>query len=135
MQAFTGSLDEVIPLAEKAIRIGPRDPSIGHRFLMIGMVHELRAEPAEAILWFEKARGTIAAVPLVWAYLASAYALTGDAERAAADLAEARRLSLDDRYSSIARLKTYGPWGVPKVQAMVEATYFAGLHMAGMAEN
>ena len=26
---FTGSLDQVIPLAEQAIRIGPRDPSIG----------------------------------------------------------------------------------------------------------
>jgi TolB-like protein/DNA-binding winged helix-turn-helix (wHTH) protein len=132
---FTGSLDEVIPLAEKAIRIGPRDPSIGHRYLAIGMVHELRAEPAEAILWFEKARGTIAAVPLVWAHLASAYALTGDAERAAAALAEARRLSPDDRYSSIASLKTYGPWGVPKVQAMFEATYFAGLRNAGMPQQ
>jgi TolB-like protein/DNA-binding winged helix-turn-helix (wHTH) protein/tetratricopeptide (TPR) repeat protein len=132
---FTGSLDEVIPLAEKAIRIGPRDPSIGHRYLAIGMVHELRAEPAEAIVWFERARETISAGPLVWAHLASAYALTGDADLAAADLAETRRLSPDDRYSSIARLKTYGPWGVPKIQAMFEATYFAGLRKAGVPEQ
>ena len=132
---FTGSLDQVIPLAEKAIRIGPRDPSIGYRFYMIGMVHELRAEPAEAILWFEKARGTIAAAPGLWAHMAAAYALRGNLADAAADLAEARRLSPDDRYSSIARLKTYGLWGVPKVQAMFEATYLAGLRKAGMPEN
>jgi TolB-like protein len=132
---YTGALDEVIPLAEKAIRIGPRDPQIGFRYLMIGVVYELRTHPDEAIIWFEKARATIAAVPLLWAHLASGYALIGDAERAAADLAEARRLAPDDRFSSIARLKPYGPWGVPKVQAMVDATYFAGLRKAGMPEN
>jgi adenylate cyclase len=132
---YTGSLDEVIPLAEKAIRIGPRDPSIGYRYLMMGAVHELRAEPEQAIVWYEKARETISAGPGVWAHLASAYALTGDKERAAADLAEARRLSPDDRYSSIARLKVSQVWGVPKVQAMLEATYFAGLRKAGVPEK
>ncbi|HEV2097995.1 MAG TPA: winged helix-turn-helix domain-containing protein, partial [Stellaceae bacterium] len=45
---YTGSLDEVIPLAENAIRIGPRDPSVGFRYLMIGYVHELQARPDEA---------------------------------------------------------------------------------------
>jgi len=48
----TGSLDEVIPLAEKAIRIGPRDPSIGFRYVLIGEVYELQARPDEAIVWF-----------------------------------------------------------------------------------
>lgn len=66
--------------------------------------------------------------------MASAHALTGDTERAATDLAEARRLSPDDRYSSIARLE-HGLWGVPKVHAMFEATYFAGLRKAGMPEE
>lgn len=131
----TGSLDEVIPLAEKAIRIGPRDPSIGFRYLMIGYAHQLQARPDEAIVWFEKARGTIAAVPALGAHLASAHALTGNIERAAADLAEARRLSPDDRYSSVARLKEHGPWGVPKVQALFEATYFTGLRKAGIPEQ
>ena len=102
---------------------------------MIGEVYELQRRPDEAIIWFEKARETISAVPLVWSHLASAYALTGDAERAAADLAEARRLSPDDRYSSIARLMAAAPWGVPKVQAMFEATYFGGLRKAGMPEE
>jgi hypothetical protein len=61
-------------------------------------------------------------------------------DRATAELAEARRLSGDDRYSSIARLKAAGYtgsgyWGVPKIRAMFEATYFAGLRKAGMPEE
>jgi len=130
------TLAEVISLAEKAIRIGPRDPSIGFRYLNIGEVYELQARPDEAIVWFEKARGTIAAVPQLWAHLASAHALRGDLADAAADFAEARRLSPDDRYSSVARLRGAG-WVrvMPKVRAMVEATYFAGLHKAGVPEN
>ena len=131
---YTGLLDEVIPLAEKAIRIGPRDPSIGFRYLIIGEVYELRGQPSEAIVWFEKARGTIATVPGPWAHLASAHALTGDTERAAAELAEAHRLSPDPP-SSIAHLRAVGLWGVPKVQAMFEATYLAGLRKAGMPEE
>ena len=51
-------------------------------------------------------------IPFTHACLASAYALKGETERAAAELAEARRLSGDDRYSSIARLKAVGYFGV-----------------------
>jgi TolB-like protein/Flp pilus assembly protein TadD len=132
---FTGSLDEAIRLAEEAIRLSPRDPSIGFRYYMIGYVHQLQSHTKEAIIWFEKARGTISAVPALRAHLASAYALAGDTERAAAELAEARKLSGDDRYSSIAYLKASQPWGVPTVQALFETAYFAGLRKAGMPEE
>jgi hypothetical protein len=72
--------------------------------------------------------------------LASAYALEGDTERAATELAEARRLN-NHRYSSIVRLKASGYagtrnyWGVPKIRALFEATYFAGLRKAGMPQE
>ena len=74
------------------------------------------------------------------ASLASAYGLKGDLDRAAAELAEARRLSGDDRYSSIARLDAAGYtgagyWGVPKIRTLFETTYFTGLHKAGMPEE
>ena len=132
---FTGSLDEVIPLAEEAIRLGPRDRDIGYRYYLIGIVYQLWSRPEDAIAWFERARGTISAFPGLWAHLAAAYALRGDAKAAAAELAEARRLSPDDRYSTLARLKEHGAESVPKVDALVEATYFAGLRKAGMPEE
>jgi hypothetical protein len=44
-------------------------------------------------------------------------------------------LSLDGRYSSIARLQAAAYYGVPKIRALYEATYFAGLRKAGMPEE
>ena len=43
-------------------------------------------------------------------------------------------------FTSIARLSAVGyagsgSWGVPKVRALFEATYFAGLRKAGMPEE
>ena len=70
------------------------------------------------------------AQPYIRAWLASAYALKGETERAAVELAEARRLSGDDRFSSIARLKALGYF-----RALVETTFFAGLRKAGMPEE
>jgi hypothetical protein len=69
------------------------------------------------------------------AYLAAAYGLTGEIERASAELAEAQRLALDDRFSSLSRQQAIGYWGVPKIRALFEATYLAGLRLAGMPEE
>ena len=134
---LTGEIEEAIPLAEQAIRLSPRDPNIGIMYDRIGYVHLLQSRIDQAILWSEKARSANPAHPLYRAHLASAYALKGETERAAAELAEARRLTADSRYSSIARLKGYpGAWsGVPKIRALFETTYFAGLRKAGMPEE
>jgi TolB-like protein/DNA-binding winged helix-turn-helix (wHTH) protein len=134
---YTGSIEEVIPLQEQAIRLSPRDRAIGFYYGAIGFVHLLQSRIDEAIPWLEKARNALPGMP--HPYLAAAYALKGETERAASELAEARRLSGDGRYSSIARAKADGPisgyWGVAKIRALVEATYFAGLRKAGMPEE
>jgi hypothetical protein len=68
--------------------------------------------------------------------LAAAYALEDKFQLAAAELAEARRLSGGNRFSSIAHLKAFpGAWGVPKIRALYEATFFAGLRKAGLPEE
>jgi adenylate cyclase len=131
---MTGSIEEVIPLAQQGIRLSPRDPLIGNFYSRIGLVHLLQSRVDEAIVWLEKARSANAVLFFVHAYLASAYALKGETDRAAAELAEARRLRGEGSFSSIARLSR-GYYGVPKIRALYEATYFAGLRKAGMPED
>jgi adenylate cyclase len=131
---YTGSLEEVIPLGEQAIRLSPRAFDIGYRYLLIGTVHLLQSHVDEAILWLEKARSVMAAVPVIHSRLASAYALRGETERSAPELAEARRLN-GDVFSSITRVKASAYLGVPKICALFETTYFAGLRKAGMPEE
>jgi adenylate cyclase len=132
---YIGMIDEAIPLVEQALRLSPRGSSVGVWYSWIGQAHLLQSRTDEAILWFEKARSANPALPIVHLYLASAYALKGESERAAAELAEARRLNRDGRFSSIARWRAVGYFGVPKVRALYEATVFAGLRKAGMPEE
>jgi adenylate cyclase len=132
---YTGSIEEVTPLAEQAMRLDPRNPHIGWRYLLIGTVLLLQSRTDEAIVWLEKGRSAMPTEPFHHSWLASAYALKGETERAATELAEAQRLAGESSFSSIARVKAEGLWGVPKVHALFEATYFAGLRKAGMPEE
>jgi ATP/maltotriose-dependent transcriptional regulator MalT len=95
----------------------------------------LRSHLDEATIWYERARNAASEHPLFRALLASAYGLTGDIERAAAELTEARALARDDRYTSIAQLRAGENWGVPDVRSLAEATYFTGLRKAGLPEE
>ena len=72
---YAGSVDEVIPLVEQAIRLSPRDPGIGNWYLAIGTVHLLQSRAGEAIVWLEKARSAMPAASFHHSRLASAYAL------------------------------------------------------------
>lgn len=100
-------------------------------------MHLLQSRTDEAIIRLERARNATPIHPVIRVNLASAYALYGEIERAFTELAEARRLSSDDRYVSLARPQAVagGCWGVPKVRELFEATYFAGLRLAGMPEE
>jgi adenylate cyclase len=131
----TGPLEESIALLEQAIRLSPRDALIGIWYYAIGRVHLLQSRTDEAILWLEKARRANPQQTFTHAFLASAYGLKNETERANAELAEARRLGTDGRFTSIARLKVAVSYGVPKIRALHEATFFAGLRKAGMPEE
>jgi adenylate cyclase len=133
---FVGLIEETIALEEQAICLSPRDPELlGVWYSQIGIVHLLQSRNDEAIGWLEKARSNTPERPDIHANLAAAYALRGETQRPAAELAEARRLSADGRFESIARLKAARSWGVPKIHALFDATYFAGLRKAGMPEE
>jgi TolB-like protein/class 3 adenylate cyclase/Tfp pilus assembly protein PilF len=134
---WAGSIEEVIPLAEQAIRLSPRDPFISVCYNQIGTVHLLQSRTDDAIFWLEKARSAMPALPGHRSRLVAAYALKGETARARAELAEARSLTRDDRFLSIAHHRAFlGAWlRVPKTRALFEATYFAGLRKAGMPEE
>jgi adenylate cyclase len=132
---WTGAFDEMISCQEQVIRLSPRDPRIGNSYHRIGLAHTLQSRTREAIHWLEKARSASPGLPAIRAWLASAYALNSDIPLAAAELAEARKLSMDGRYSSVARLKAVAEFGVPAVRALFETTYFAGLRKAGVPEE
>jgi hypothetical protein len=90
-------MEELIPAQEQAIRLSPRDPQIGLFYSRIGRAHLLQSRTDEAIIWFEKTRNATPAATIFRSFLASAYALKGDIVRAAAELAERRRLLFQHR--------------------------------------
>ena len=131
---FAGHIEEAIPAQQQAIRLSPRDPRVPNWYWRIGMVHLLQGRTDEAILWLERARSANSRLSGPHAWLASTYALRGELDRAAAELAEARRLNPDPRYSTITAFKESRSWA-PKLYELAETTYFAGLRLAGVPEE
>jgi tetratricopeptide (TPR) repeat protein len=138
---LTGSIDEVIPLEEQAIRLSPRGPFIGTLYSRIGMVHLLQSQTGEAIVCFKKA--LLPARPIgmlggVHLSLASAYALKGEMELAASEIAQVQRL-LEPNKFNIAWIKAHhnrpDPEPPPAIRALLDRTYFAGLRKAGVPEE
>jgi len=120
---------------EQALRLSPRDNRAGNWCARIGLAYLLQSRTDQAILWLEKAASASPDLPYFHAFLASAYGLKGETRRAVAEVAEARRLSSESSYSSIARMRAMEYLGVPKIRALFEATYFEGLGRAGMSEE
>jgi adenylate cyclase len=119
-----GSIDEVISNEQQAVRLNPRDWNLGGWYFTIGAVHLLKGQIDDAIAWLEKSRSANAGFHRTRASLAAAYALKGNTQHAAAELAEAR--TLNKRYSSIASLMAapgYQVLEAPKVRPLAEATY------------
>jgi len=130
---LTGSVDGVIPNFEQAIRLSPNEPGIAIWHGRLGMVELLQSHTDEALSWLEKANSENPRLPFVQAYLAAAYALKGETDRARAALAEAQRLS--PVYANLANVKKSVLFAEPKIRALAEATYFPGLRKAGLPEG
>jgi adenylate cyclase len=131
---YAGSLDESISLVRQAIRLSPRDPLIGIWFGRVGLAHLLQSRLDKAIYWLEKARSADPDLPYIHSRLAAALALTGETDRAAAELTEARNRAGDDRYLNTGAFSAEY-LGVPKLRALYKQVYFAGVRIAGMPEQ
>jgi adenylate cyclase len=132
---FTGAIEEAIPAQERAIRLSPRDPRLPNWFWRIGMVYLLQSRTDEAVPWLVRARTGNPSLPGPHAWLAAGYALQGNIARAETELAEARRLSGDARYSSIRGFKRAQFLGSPRIQRLFEEVFFAGLRKAGVPDK
>jgi TolB-like protein/class 3 adenylate cyclase len=132
----TGGTDhEAIALTEQAIRLSPRDPVMWWWYTWIGFVHLMQSRTDEAIAWLEKGRSLR---PRAWnahSFLAAAYGLKGELDRARAELAEAKRLVGSDRYSSVARTRANGDLYTPALRDRWETVYFPGIRAAGLPEE
>ena len=132
---LVGPIGEAIPLLERAIRLSPRDPNIAFWYWRIGEAHLLQSHIDEAIVWLDKARGANEALPYVHAYLAAAYALKGEGERAAAELAEARKLVGEGGWQKLSHVRATRRYATPAIRALSEATLIEGLRKAGIPEE
>jgi adenylate cyclase len=132
---LTGSGDAAIPLAEQAIQLGPRDPNLSWQYSWLGFMHLMQSRTDEAIVWLEKARSADPLIHNARYFLASAYGAKSELDRAAAELAEARRLNPTDRYSTIARVRANGDLNTPAVRTQFETIFLAGLRKAGLPEE
>lgn len=135
---YLGAIEEGVALEKQAVRLSPpRDPFRAVWYFRIGQARVLQARLDDAILWLEKARNANPAYPFVAIWLAAAYGLKGDVPRAAAELAEARRLGGNGPPASIAAERAAGErdFVAPATQTMLEATFLTGLRQAGLPEH
>jgi adenylate cyclase len=137
-KVVTGSANEAVSPLEQSIRLDPYDPYIVYRYDWLGLAHLMQGHTNEAIAWFVKARSARPEIYAPHLNLASAYALKGETERAAAELAEARRLADEGSLSSIAKIKAERRATIflaTPIPAYYESIYYAGLRKAGMPEK
>jgi TolB-like protein/DNA-binding winged helix-turn-helix (wHTH) protein len=131
---YIGLLDDGVALEEQAIRLSPHDPFLGVWYFRIGQARLLQSRVDEAISWLEKAHDANAAYPFAPTWLAAAYGLKGDLPRAAAELADARKIPGNGAPANIAAARAISArdFAATSAQALLEATYLAGLHQAGV---
>ena len=131
---YIGQLDDGVALQEQAIRLSPHDPFLGVWYFRIGQARLLQSRVDEAISWLEKAHNENAAYPFVPTWLAAAYGLKGDLPRAAAELADARKLGASEATANIAAARAISArdFAATNTHALLESTYLAGLHQAGV---
>jgi adenylate cyclase len=130
---LSGSVDDALPYFEHVIRLSPTGPGIAPWYGRMGVIQLLESQTDAAIASLEKASWENPRLPFVHAYLAAAYALKGESERAHAQLAEAQKLS--KAYASLADVAKSSWFDDPKIRALAEATYFPGLRKAGLPEE
>ena len=131
-----GQPEAAIPYFEKAIRLNPREPSVGTTYGALGASHLFAGDTDQAINFLRRAQ---IESPWMWwirLVLAGALGFKGDVDEARAEIAEA--LKLKPEVNSIARWRAIGPamgLGDPRFQELMDKTVYPGLRSAGFPDE
>ena len=132
----SGEPEAAIPYFEKAIRLNPREPYVGHAYGVLGQAHLFLGHTDQAIAFLRKARTEMPGYWLHHGRLAGALGLKGDIDEARAEIGE--MLKLKPEVNSVAGwraiIATMGG-GDPRNQALLEKTVYAGRRHAGFPEE
>jgi tetratricopeptide (TPR) repeat protein len=131
---FLGEPEAGTAPLEQAIRLVPDGPNLAIAYWALGTCQLLLGRVDQAIDLLQTAR---AANPRLWVpylYLAGAYGLKGDLDKAKAALAELMRLK--PAIKSLARMRAENRWLTdPRYQALEVKTLNVGLHRAGLRDQ
>jgi len=105
---YLGQPEAAIPPLEQAIRLSPDDPNVAMTYWALGTCQLLLGRVDQAIGLLQTARAANAGLWMPYFYLAGAYGLKGDLDRARSALAESLRLKPALR--SVARMRAENPW-------------------------
>ena len=125
--------DGIAPL-EQAIRLAPNDPNLAIAYWALGTCQLLSGLVDQAIDLLQTASAADHRLWVPYFYLAAAYGLRGDLDKAKSALAEAIRLK--PAIKSLARMRAENRWLTdPRYQALQVKTLNVGLRRAGFPDQ
>jgi tetratricopeptide (TPR) repeat protein len=131
---YLGRPEAAIQPLEQAIRLRSDDPNIATTYWLLGTCQLLLGRVDQAIDLLQTARAAKARWWVPYFYLAGAYGLKGDLDRARSALGESLRLKPAVR--SVARMRAENPWlGNPQYWALQEKSLNLGLRRAGFLDQ
>ncbi|HEX4199905.1 MAG TPA: tetratricopeptide repeat protein, partial [Chthoniobacterales bacterium] len=131
---FLGRPEAAIPPLEQAIRLGPDGPRVAITHWALGTCQLLLGRVDQAIDLLQTARAADTRLWVPYFYLAGAYGLQGDLDRARSALAESIRRK--PAVKSLDRMRVENAWlGNPQYWALQEKTLNLGLRRAGLPDH
>jgi len=131
---YLGQPEAAIPPLEQAIRLSPDDLNVAMTYWALGTCQLLLGRVDQAIDVLQTARAANARLWMPYFYLAGAYGLKDDLDKARSALAESLRLKPALR--SIARMRAENRWlSNPQYWALQEKSLNLGLRRAGFPDH
>jgi len=128
---FLGEPEAGMAPLEQAIRLAPDGPNLAIAYWALGTCQLLLGRVDQAIDLLQTARASNPRLWVPYLYLAGAYGLKGDLNKAKSALAESIRLR--PAIKSLARMRAENPWlSNPQYWALQEQTLNRGLLRAGL---